>query len=307
MRSGGWLGRGGDPCAPLISCCLVPTLVTQAQVDAFERDGFVNAGRLLTDFEVSALREELERHIDQNFRGRDAGVRPMDLKLNLSVTKKDEVFQLTGLWMNSIVYRHLIAHPGIAQAGAELARSDVLQLWSDQVLYKPPRSGGPLAWHQDAPYFQAISPPLALTAWVALDDADVETGCMWMVPGSHKWGVVDPHLWQYREKQLEVADYENMQPPPTLPPELYGEWRGPRACPARAGEVHFHHSLTWHGSPANRSDRLRRGYAIHYMPGGVVFNGIPDPRVQIAGIRDPGTPMRQASPDWFPIVYSAPA
>lgn len=279
------------------------SLLSPEQVDAFERDGFVNAGPLLTGEEVAVLREELERHIDRNFRGRDTGVRPMDLKLNLSVTPADDVYQLTGLWMHSDIYRALVIHPRIGQAGAELARSEVLQLWSDQVLYKPPQRGGPLGWHQDAPYFQAISPSVALTAWVALDDADVDNGCMWMVPGSHRWGMVDPHLWQYRDTQHEVEDFRNMPAPPTLDPSLYGTWQGPRPCTARAGDVHFHHSLTWHASPANRSQRHRRGYAIHYMPAGVHFNGIPDPRVEMAGIRVAGTPMTQASEDWFPIAY----
>ena len=36
-------------------------------------------------------------------------------------------------------------------------------------------------------------------------------------------------------------------------------------CPVRAGEVHFHHSLTWHGSHANTSGRPRRAIALHYM------------------------------------------
>ena len=36
-------------------------------------------------------------------------------------------------------------------------------------------------------------------------------------------------------------------------------------CPVRKGEVHYHHALTWHGSPSNRSGRPRRAVALHYM------------------------------------------
>jgi phytanoyl-CoA hydroxylase len=282
----------------------MPELTSREQREAFQRDGFVNAGRLLEPAEVEELREELDRHVGATFYGRDTGVAAAALHMNLSVTREDDVFQLTALWMNSEIYRRLIHHPKIAQVGAELAGSARLQLWSDQVLYKPPRRGGPIGWHQDAPYFQAISPPLALTAWVSLDDADVEAGCLWMVPGSHRWGVLEGYLWQYRESQLELADFRNMPRPPNLPPELEGvEWPGARPCPTRAGEVHFHHCLTWHGSPANRSNGFRRGYAIHYMPEGVVFNGTYDPRVEAAGITEVGTPMLQGDPLVFPLVY----
>jgi ectoine hydroxylase-related dioxygenase (phytanoyl-CoA dioxygenase family) len=38
-----------------------------------------------------------------------------------------------------------------------------------------------------------------------------------------------------------------------------------KTCPVGKGEVHFHHGLTWHGSPANKSGRPRRAVALHYM------------------------------------------
>ena len=38
-------------------------------------------------------------------------------------------------------------------------------------------------------------------------------------------------------------------------------------CPVKAGHVLFHHCLTWHGAPANRTDRERPAIAVHYMPG----------------------------------------
>ena len=49
-----------------------------------------------------------------------------------------------------------------------------------------------------------------------------------------------------------------------LPPDAIIE---PVPCPVKKGEVMFHHCLTWHGSPPNRSDRGRPAIAVHYMPG----------------------------------------
>jgi phytanoyl-CoA hydroxylase len=282
----------------------VPTLLPSETLEAYDRDGFVNAGRLLDEADVKELQAELERHIDSSFRGKESGVPPAALTFNLAVRPEDSVYQLTTIWMRSEAFGRLVRHPKITQAGAELARSNILQVWSDQVMYKPPNRGGTINWHQDAPYFPAISPSLALTAWVSLDDADVETGCMWMVPGSYRWGVQEKHLWAYKPSQIEVADFERLEAPEGLP-EVFTVWPGARPCPTRSGEVHFHHSLTWHASPANRSSRTRRGYAIHYMPDGVTFNGTSDPRIELAGISTPGTPMRAADPSWFPIVYDS--
>src|SRR5688500_10978790 len=72
----------------------------------------------------------------------------------------------------------------------QLIRHSTLRVWHDQIQYKPPRVGGLSAWHQDHPYWPIIQPVDLVSAWVALDGATVENGCMWMVPRCHHWG---PH------------------------------------------------------------------------------------------------------------------
>jgi phytanoyl-CoA hydroxylase len=119
-------------------------------------------------------------------------------------------------------------------------------------------TGGPTRWHQDHPLWPIIQPPDLVSAWVALDDATIENGCMWMVPGSHKWGNHQVHL---------TADDEFK--PVHRKPELLPEGAKVEAVPfeIKKGQVGYHHSLTWHGSPHNRSERKRRAIAVHYMPG----------------------------------------
>lgn len=68
----------------------------------------------------------------------------------------------------------------------------------DMLIYKPPGHPHETPWHQDAGYFER---PVAKTGtpipfrsvqfWVALDDADVENGCMHFVPGRHRDGVLE--------------------------------------------------------------------------------------------------------------------
>jgi phytanoyl-CoA hydroxylase len=133
-----------------------------------------------------------------------------------------------------------------------------LRIWHDQIQYKPPQTGGTTHWHQDAPLWPILAPMTEVTAWVALDDADVSNGCMSMVRGSHQWGDNIEFLRQ-------VEEYEKM------PTEFQGRTLQVARCPVKKGEVHFHHSLTWHGSHNNTSERPRRAIALHYMTNETCF------------------------------------
>ena len=82
----------------------------------------------------------------------------------------------------------MLNHPFIVQAIRQLTDCDDLQIWHDQVQYKPAGTGGATTWHQDAPLWPSIEPMTEVSAWIPFDDADVDNGCMWMVPGSHRWG-----------------------------------------------------------------------------------------------------------------------
>jgi ectoine hydroxylase-related dioxygenase (phytanoyl-CoA dioxygenase family) len=107
-------------------------------------------------------------------------------------------------------------------------------------------------WHQDAPLWPILAPMTEVSAWVALDDVDESNGCMRMVPGSHQWGNSIGFL-----RSIEAFD--------GLPAEYEGHRVEVRSCPVCKGEVHFHHAMTWHGSPVNTSSRPRRAIALHYM------------------------------------------
>ena len=147
----------------------------------------------------------------------------------------------------------------MTQMVAEVIGTDTLRVWHDQVQYKPPRVGGPTDWHQDHPYWPIIQPADLVSAWVALDDADEENGCMWMVPGSHKWG---PHkggtIGTNRDDFTPTPDLACCRPALTSTPV---------PMPVKKGHVGLHHCLTWHGRPPNRSERGRPAIAVHYMPG----------------------------------------
>jgi hypothetical protein len=66
-----------------------------------------------------------------------------------------------------------------------------VRFWHDQLFYKPAHHGGVVAWHQDYSYWRRTLPMQHLTCWVALDDVTTENGCLYYVPKSHTWGLLD--------------------------------------------------------------------------------------------------------------------
>lgn len=224
-------------------------MLTQAQIDQFKANGFLNGGVVLTDDEVEELRVELDRVIaEKDTEGIDQPVRIV----NLNGNDATPVWQIVNIWMGSKPYLKLTTHPKITKGIAQLTEATELRIWHDQIQYKPAEIGGVNMWHQDAPLWPIIAPMTEVTAWVAMDDVDEENGCMSMIPGSHLWGNNIDFL-----RTLE--DYEAM------PDEFDGHNLKVVRCPVKKGEVHFHHGLVWHGSHANTSGRPRRAIALHYM------------------------------------------
>jgi len=65
-----------------------------------------------------------------------------------------------------------------------IAGVDGIHVWHDQALVKP-SYGNPTGWHLDVPFWSFDSPD-AISIWIALDDATVENGCLWYLPGAHR-------------------------------------------------------------------------------------------------------------------------
>lgn len=229
-------------------------MFTEEQVDAFHDQGFLLGPRIYDDRQCRDLLDRMHSVME----GR-AGTAPEAVR-NLLGEKSDRVvIQIVNIWEADPLFREHLYEPQICALASQLMDHPVVRVWHDQVQYKPAHVGGPTNWHQDHPYWPIIQPADLVSAWVALDDADVENGCMWMVPGSHKWG---PH-----KGGTIGTDPETFAPQPDLELLPPGISTAPVPCPVPRGHVMFHHCLTWHGSPNNNSERGRPAIAVHYMPG----------------------------------------
>jgi phytanoyl-CoA hydroxylase len=171
----------------------------------------------------------------------------------------DHVFtQRVNLWQTNDEVRELMLDPALGRVPTELAGVGGVRIWHDQALVKGPYAN-PTAFHLDVPYWSFTSAD-AITIWVALDDATLENGCLYYVPGSHK-----------------AQKFDNVGIGPSIGAlfDVYPEWGdvAAQACPVRAGGALFHNGLTFHGAGANMTPGRRRAMTCAYMPDGCTFNG----------------------------------
>ncbi|WP_433009411.1 phytanoyl-CoA dioxygenase family protein [Kribbella sp. CA-294648] len=121
------------------------------------------------------------------------------------------------------------------------------------IYFKPPGSRGQ-ALHQDNFYLRA-EPGTCVAAWMALDEVDVENGCLEVVPGSHRWPIL---CTEKADTKVSFTDITVPLPDPNaaVPVEM------------SPGDVLFFHGALVHGSAPNITpDRFRRALIGHYIQG----------------------------------------
>jgi hypothetical protein len=127
--------------------------------------------------------------------------------------------------------------------------------WASSFFNKSPGEAKYVPWHQDATYW-GLDRPNAVTAWIAFSPSTVESGCLRVVPGSHKMLLrhelaQDANNMLYGQEKLVDGVEEKNSVNVELAP----------------GEMSLHHLLLVHGSAPNRSGKRRVGFAIRYIAG----------------------------------------
>lgn len=149
----------------------------------------------------------------------------------------------------------LVGHPRVLSAMSEVLGPDLLLLGSHFFCKQPDFAESFVSWHQDVTYW-GLNPPIAATLWLSIDGADVENGCMRVIPRSHLAGLL-PHgksqakgnlLSVNQEIDASLVD-ESVAVDIELPP----------------GSASLHHGMTIHGSNPNRSNRRRCGLTMRFI------------------------------------------
>ena len=150
----------------------------------------------------------------------------------------------------------LIDDPRLWGPARELVKSDSLALFTDKLNYKRP-GGSPFPWHQDSPYwaFGCTHLDRLASLQVYLDDATVDNGCLWMIPGSHRHGPLPVYEDRGVLGRL-YTDVDHLELVDAVPIE------------APAGSVIYFHGDVVHGSKGNGSRASRRAIVLTYQPAG---------------------------------------
>lgn len=229
------------------------SFLTEDQVKLYRVNGYLIVRQMIEQSRVEELRAALMKIVN----GQEEGIRR---KLPVQFPNGTKVTEFQGLWKTDPIFTEFLKTSQLGEAAAQLMDTAEVRLLYDQVFYKDAQIGAAVPCHQDYDYWQHISTPGMLTAWMAMSSVNQESGCMYMIPGSHRWGLIerigsnimkdtDPELFLKRnlnEQQREKVIRE----PVVLEP----------------GDVSFHHSLVIHCSYPNISNRPRLGYIHRYIP-----------------------------------------
>lgn len=222
----------------------------------FEDQGFVKLGHILSPQQLQVMQEQINRIMlgeiryddmmmqldsDSGNYG-DLGAQSAGFKgATLKYRKIEQLEQ-------DPVFRRYLQSSLIADIAQQLIGPDV-SIYRSMFMNKPAGFGTLLPWHQDAGKQWGLNKDPEVTIWLALDPATKENGCVQIIPGSHKLGLLSE--WGH-----------------TITPEqehAYCKNEDVVFCEMEAGEALVLHNLLLHRSNKNRSQQSRRAFSVCLM------------------------------------------
>ncbi len=240
----------------------LPESLTDQQWLDYTRDGYLKLGKIVPNDMLA----QLQQRIDDIMLGKadvdydrmlmqedsasgaydDAGPQTKGHKgshLNYRKIEQLEFDPLFLRYMQLPLYRHCC----IRTYGSHVPVSCFRAMFFN----KPANRGTVLPWHQDR--WNIFDRDPLLTIWTALDPCTKANGCVQIIPGSHKFGVVNPGHASGFMTEEQAADL--CDPSKRVYLEL------------EPGEVALLHNWTMHSSDVNKSDQSRRGFSTCYADG----------------------------------------
>ena len=204
-------------------------MLSEAERARYARDGFVAPIRVMSTGEALACRRALE----------DAERRfgPMHY-----VTKPHLLLGLADA---------LVHQGALLDAVEDIIGPDIL-LWDCTFIIKEPRDLKFVSWHQDLTYW-GLQPDEVVSVWLALSAATPGSGCMRMIPGSHKQGMV-AHEGTFSDRNILSRGQTIVVPideSDAVDVEL------------QPGEMSLHHGWVFHASHPNSSNDRRIGFNMN--------------------------------------------
>ena len=197
---------------------------------SYERNGFISPIRILNTDETLLHRHSLEDAETQ--------IGPLHYKFKVHTILRSPY--------------ELVTHPVMLDTVEDLLGPNIL-IYNVVYIIKEPHTLNHFSWHQDLTY-GGFSSDQQVSAYLALSPATASSGCMHMIPGSHKEGQLkhvgtqDPTNILLDGQTVEDVDEDDVI-----------------LCELQPGEASFHHGWTLHASKPNQSDDRRIGLTVQYI------------------------------------------
>ena len=237
--------------------------LTQEQIQSYRENGFLLVEDFLNQEELSFWRKAVMNAVEQR-NGRKFAFGNAKVGEDDGINKDSDYYgkvfdQMLNLWQTNEDVKKIMLDERIGKMVADLAGWKGTRIWHDQALIKRPWAN-PTSWHLDTPFW-SFSDRRALSIWVALDDATLENGCLYFIPGSYQTTTFEnPGIGKNMDAIFDT--YPMFLKTESVP------------SPMKAGSCSFHNGLTIHAAGANMTNGFRRAMTCAYMPDGAVFNGI---------------------------------
>ena len=215
-----------------------PSVLTAAQIETFNEQGYLKPFRIYSDAEIGAIRDEFDGMIEQ------------------VMARGDHNYSIISAHLKSAMVHDIMNDPRIVAYISDLLGDDVVG-WGAHFFCKLPGDGKIVNWHQDASFWP-LSPSKTVTAWLAIDDADTGNACMRFVAGSHHHGHLTYHMSEEAENNVLNQTVREVG--------MYGTEVD---IELEAGEISLHSDLLLHGSGLNTSDRRRCGLTLRFCAASV--------------------------------------
>jgi ectoine hydroxylase-related dioxygenase (phytanoyl-CoA dioxygenase family) len=227
------------------------TTLDESAFERYQREGYLLLESALSDRLVERARDRLHGYAAGDREPSFAGMVEPDADADdVAEAAPEEVRKFEGLGMvrDDEVFAAVAEADGVVDPVADLLGPH-LKLLRSAAMCKPPGIGSKKGLHQDAAYYP-IRPHDHATAWVALDEATPENGCMTVAPGGHHDGVYD-HRTEGYDTDIVIPDsaYD-------------GDFV---EVPMEPGDVLLTHCLVPHRTGPNRTENPRRALIMAYM------------------------------------------
>ena len=232
--------------------------LTTKQVEEYNQNGFVLLPNLFNKNEIKSLTDEIDPFILNH---------PSHV-----VWESDEKYvrSLSGIHFKSHVYDHLSRQTRLIEPIKQLLNDDVY-LHQTQLPMKQAFGGEHFPWHQDFVYNHeqdGIPLPKMVGVVVFLDEFNEFNGPLWVIPGSHKDGIIDtPEKLPEKHEDYDWRKETSTNFTLTPDKQTIAKWvekKGITSLKESAGTVLLFHLNLLHASLPNISPYQRRAIIMRY-------------------------------------------